>query len=196
MIPPESLPGSEQSSTAGILPPSLLHLQKRRKPGSNPSRVGTTLGEPCPQHPYFSNALGVLPWLIFTPWKAHPASASLPCSQAGGRKAGACGRSPCTHSHTHTHYSSLLSAPLPAPTPPCPPHSAHPAVSSQDGSWLSGYLQGWMLCPRLLLKEPFTAGLMLCLALPSLPGKQKTGGARWEIQHPAGWKSILPRSGG
>lgn len=150
MIPPESLPGSEQSSTAGILPPSLLHLQKRRKPGSNPSRVGTTLGEPCPQHPYFSNALGVLPWLIFTPWKAHPASASLPCSQAGGRKAGACGRSPCTHSHTHTHTThpfclplSLLPLPPVPRTPPTPlshPRMAHGSPGTcRDGCSALGF---------------------------------------------------------
>lgn len=65
----------------------------------------------------------MLPWLIFTPWKAPPASG---CWQAGGRKAGACGRSPCTQIHTHTLLILPLSAPLPLPL--IPPHSRPPPV--------------------------------------------------------------------
>lgn len=143
------------------------------------------MGEPCPQHPCFSNALGVLPWLIFTPWKAHPAPASLPRSQAGGRKAGACGRSP----GTHTHHSSLLSAPLPAPTPRSRPHSRPPRCLTPGWLMALQVPAGMDGCyPRLLLKEPISAELPLCLSLPSLPAakcgcwKTENGGARWEMQ--------------
>lgn len=90
---------------------------------------------------------------------------------------------------THTTHPfclplSLLPLPLLARTP------AHLGVSLQDGSWLSRYLQGWMdgCYPRLLLKEPISAELPLCLSLPSLPAakrgcwKTENGGARWEMQ--------------
>lgn len=119
------------------------------------------------------------------PWKAHPAPASLPRSQAGGRKAGACGRSP----GTHTHHSSLLSAPLPAPTPPSRPHSRPPRCLTPGWLMALQVPAGMDGCyPRLLLKEPISAELPLCLSLPSLPAakrgcwKTENGGARWEMQ--------------
>lgn len=79
-ITPESLSGSEQSSTAGTFSSSLM--EGGGKMAIIPTGSGTTFGQPCPLHSYFSNAPVALPWSIFTPCKAHPADC-LPSLFAG-----------------------------------------------------------------------------------------------------------------
>lgn len=83
-ITSESLPGSEQSSTAGTLSPSLMQSLGGGKMTITPPApgAGTTFGEPCLQQPYFSNAPGMLPWPIFTHCEAHRADC-LPSPFAG-----------------------------------------------------------------------------------------------------------------
>lgn len=166
-----------------------MHLQKRRKPGSNPPQSGHHIWGAMPTASLFSHCLGGAAVAHFHPLESSP-GIYLPSRLAGRWKKGRSVRQIPRHTHTHTRYSSLLSAPLPAPTPPFSPAlSPTPVSHPRMAHGSPGTCRDGCSNPRLLLKEPIKAELLLlCFAFPSLPSslpgcwKRENGGS--EVGNP------------
>lgn len=185
MIPSESLPGSEQGSTAGTLSPSLMHLQKTRKPGSNP---------PAEWAPHLGSHAHTIA-ILATPWGCCHGSFSppgkltrhLPPFPAGRQVEERQERAADPPAHTHTHATHPFCLPLsPLPLPPSPPHSRPPRC----------LIPGWLMALQVPAgMDALTLGFSsrnplkpscCCFALPSppLPGCWKTENGGSEVGNP------------